>query len=142
MYNKIMIATDGSDNARLALEHTAELARLTGSKEAYVVHVCTSCSVDLDPDESNMEVANAIASAAAATMEAAGLKTTIHVETDYPPESVANALIDLAESSGADLVVLGSRGLSEFKGMLMGSVSSKVVQKANCPVLVIKSQDA
>lgn len=142
MYNKIMIATDGSENARMALEHAAELARLTGSKEAYVVHVCTSCSVDLDRDESNMEAANAIALAAAGIMEKAGLKTSTRVETDYPPESVANALIDLAESSGADLVVLGSRGLSEFKGMLMGSVSSKVVQKASCPVLVIKSQDA
>lgn len=140
MYDKIMIATDGSENARLALNHAAELARLAGSKEAYIVHVCTSCSVDLDPDEKNLEAAKAIVREAADIMKQAGLSTTGHVETGYPPESVGHAIIDLAASEQADLLILGSRGLSEFKGMLMGSISSKVVQKASCPVLVIKEQ--
>ncbi|RJQ42222.1 MAG: universal stress protein [Gaiellales bacterium] len=140
MYDKIMIATDGSENARLAVRHAAELARLTGSSEALIVHVCTSCSVDLDPDESNLEAAKEIVREAADVMKEAGLSTTGHVETAYPPESVGNAIIDIAGSEKADLVVLGSRGLSEFKGMLLGSVSSKVVQKTDCPVLVIKGE--
>jgi nucleotide-binding universal stress UspA family protein len=139
MYRKIMIATDGSDNAKMAVEHAAELARLTGSKEAFIVHICTACGTDLDPDEENMEAANDIVQEAAALMEAAGLDVAVHVETEYPPESVGNAIIEIAFDQQADLVVMGSRGLSEFKGMLLGSVSSKVVQKAACPVLVLKS---
>lgn len=139
MYEKIMIATDGSENAELAVNHAAELARLAGSKEALIVHVCTACSADLDPDEDNLEAANDIAEAAAAVLGAEGLKVETLVETDYPPESVGNAIIDISKEHKADLVVLGSRGLSEFKGMLLGSVSSKVVQKASCPVLVIKN---
>lgn len=138
MYDKIMIATDGSENADHAVEHAAELARLTGSRDALVVHVCTACTADLDPDEENLEVANEIVRKAGAVMEAAGLNVATRVETEYPPESVGNAIIDIAGNEGADLLVLGSRGLSEFKGMLLGSVSNKVVQKADCPVLVIK----
>lgn len=138
MYDKIMIATDGSENARLAVEHAAELAVLAGSREAIVVHICTSCSVDLDPDEKNLEASKAIVREAADVIKQAGLQATGRVETGYAPESVANAIIELAESEAVDLLVLGSRGLSEFKGILMGSVSSKVIQKVKCPVLVIK----
>lgn len=141
MYEKILIATDGSKNAQRAVEHAAELARLAGSREAMVVHVCTSCSVDLDPDESNLEAAKAIVREASDLLKEAGLATTGHVETEYPPESIGNAIIDLAAAEKVDLVVLGSRGLSEFKGMLLGSVSNKVVQKASCPVMVIKGPE-
>ena len=140
MYEKILIATDGSENARLAVAHAAELAQLAGSREAFIVHVCTSCSVDLDPEELNLEAAKAIVREAADVLKEAGLSTTGHVETGYPPEAVGNAIIDLADAEKAELVVLGSRGLSEFRGMLLGSVSNKVVQKAGCPVLVIKGK--
>jgi nucleotide-binding universal stress UspA family protein len=139
MYNKIMISTDGSENAEVAVKHAAELARLTASSEALVVHICTACNADLDPDEANMETANKIVRQAGAILEEAGLEVATHVETGYPPESIGNAIIDIASEQQVDLLVLGSRGLSEFKGMLLGSVSNKVVQKVSCPVLVIKN---
>lgn len=139
MYEKILVATDGSQNAKDAVEHAAELGRLAGTKEAIIVHVCTACSADLDPDESIMELAKSIVREAGETFRLAGIQTTKRVETEYPPESVGNAILEVSDAVGADLVVLGSRGLSEFKGMLLGSVSHRVVQKANCPVLVIKS---
>ena len=64
------------------------------------------------------------------------------VEMDYPPEEVGEAIVEIANNEKADLLVLGSRGLSEFKGMLLGSVSHKVLQRSDCPVLVIKRAEA
>jgi len=54
---------------------------------------------------------------------------------DAPP---ADAVVEIARAEGADILVIGSRGLGRIKGMLLGSVSQKVVQDAPCAVLVVK----
>lgn len=138
MFEKILVATDGSENAGHALDYAAELAGLTGSEEVIVLHICVGCTADVDPDEKNLEAANRIAADAVEKLAEAGVNAQPIVETDYPPESVGNAIIDRASAEEVGLVVLGSRGLTEFKGMLLGSVSNKVVHGAACPVLVIK----
>ena len=74
-------------------------------------------------------------------MAAEGVLIRTVVEMDYPPEEVGEAIIDIATNEAADLVVLGSRGLSEFKGILLGSISHKVLQRVDCPVLVIKNKE-
>lgn len=142
MFKKILVAADGSDNAARAIEYTAELARMANAEKVMVLHVCIGCSADLDPDEQNLEAANRIVSEAAATLNEAGVNASTTVETDYAPESIGNAVIELAAAEDMELIVLGSRGLSEFKGMLLGSVSNKVVHGAACPVLVIKDDTA
>jgi nucleotide-binding universal stress UspA family protein len=59
-----------------------------------------------------------------------------------PPASriLAVSVVTLAEESGADLIVVGARGLSAVKGWLLGSVSTAVVHHAPCPVLVVKGR--
>ncbi|MDP9290179.1 MAG: universal stress protein [Thermoproteota archaeon] len=52
--------------------------------------------------------------------------------------SIVGAVVDYAEHEGADLIVIGSRGLSGFKKLLLGSVASGVVTYAHCPVMVVK----
>lgn len=52
--------------------------------------------------------------------------------------SVEGTIVDYAENENIDLIVIGTRGRSGFKRMLLGSVASKVVTYATCPVLVIK----
>ncbi len=138
MFKRILVATDGSENASRAIEYAAELARLAGSEEVLLLHICIGCTADLDPEEKNLEAANRIVAEAAETLNEAGISTRTRVETDYPPESVGNAVIDIAKSEESDLIIIGSRGLTEFKGMLLGSVSNKVVHGAPCPVMVIK----
>lgn len=140
MYEKIIVATDGSDNAEKAIEHAASLAEMVKTSEVIVLHVCTACSADMDPEETHLETAKAIVRDAGEVIKAAGVSVTRRVETDYPIETVGNAIVDIAAAEDAELIILGSRGLSEFKGMLLGSVSSRVVQKAICPVLVVKSE--
>jgi nucleotide-binding universal stress UspA family protein len=54
------------------------------------------------------------------------------------PTSIVGAIVDYAERDDIDLIVVGSRGLSGFKKLLLGSVASGVVTYAHCPVLVVK----
>jgi nucleotide-binding universal stress UspA family protein len=62
------------------------------------------------------------------------LKTEVVVS----PTSVVGAIVDYAERENVDLIVIGSRGRTGFKKMLLGSVASDVVTYAHCPVLVVK----
>ena len=141
MYKKILVATDGSRTAAAAVEHAAGLARSTRTKEVVVLHVCPACTPEVDPDSKNRETAAEIVRAAGEVVAAEGVGVRTVVEMDYPPEDVGEAIIDIAARENADLVIMGSRGLSEFKGILLGSVSHKVLQRIACPVLVIKSLD-
>lgn len=140
MYAKILVATDGSENAVMAVEHAAEVARMAGSTEVLIVHVCPACTADLDPDDKNRELAEVIVQDAGKVITEAGIPVRTRVEIDASPELTGNALVDIASEEEVDLIVIGSRGLSEFKGMLLGSISNKVLQKAHCPVLVIKGE--
>ena len=106
-----------------------------------MLHVCPACTPEVDPDSKNRETAAEIVRAAGEVVAAEGVGVRTVVEMDYPPEDVGEAIIDIAARENADLVIMGSRGLSEFKGILLGSVSHKVLQRVPCPVLVIKSVD-
>lgn len=139
MYKKILIATDGSETADAAVKHAAYIARAAGADEVVVLHVCPACTPELDPDSKNRDTAAEIVKKAGESIAAEGIVVRTMVEMDYPPEEVGEAVVDIATSENVDLLILGSRGLSEFKGILLGSVSHKVLQKASCPVLVIKA---
>ncbi|MBE0428510.1 MAG: universal stress protein [Thermoleophilia bacterium] len=142
MFDRMIVATDGSASARTAVKHASELARLAGTSEVLIIHVCPACSVDLDPDEVNRRLASGIVDEAAKAFEGAEAGVRTMIDVDYPPESLGSAIVEIAKRENADLIVLGSRGLSEFRGMLLGSVSSKVVQHASCPVLIVKQPEA
>lgn len=141
MFEKVLVATDGSDTAKSAVRHASEIARMAGSKEVLIVHVCPACNVELDPDESNRQLAESILTDASEAFSGTGSAVRTLVEIDYPQESLGTAIVDIAQREKTDLIVLGSRGLSEFRGMMLGSVSSKVVQHAGCPVLIVKNHE-
>ena len=60
------------------------------------------------------------------------------VDAEVVEGPAASAILDMAESRAPDLLVVGARGLSTWKGLVRGSVSQAVTQRAACPVLVIK----
>ena len=52
--------------------------------------------------------------------------------------NIARSILDVADEQGSDMIVMGSRGLGLLKGVLIGSVSQKVVEEAQIPVMVVK----
>ncbi len=71
-------------------------------------------------------------------VRAAGVEVDEIVREGYP----ATVIEEEAVHQNADLIVIGSRGLSGLKHLLVGSIASRVVQKAHCPVMTVKSKDA
>jgi nucleotide-binding universal stress UspA family protein len=71
-------------------------------------------------------------------LRAAGLQVEAVVREGYP----ATVIVDEAESQRADLIVIGTHGLSGLKHLLLGSIAERVVQKAPCPVLAVKKRVA
>ncbi len=72
----------------------------------------------------------------AAKLKKRGLKVEAVVREGY----AATAIVDEAASQGADLIVIGTHGLSGLKHLLLGSIAERVVQKADCPVLTVKTR--
>lgn len=140
MYDKILVATDGSEIATAAVAQAAALASALGAGEVVVLHVCPACTLELDPDSSNRKKATEVVKTATDLLTSKGVNTRSIVEMDYPFEEVGEAILDITEREGADLLVLGSRGLSEFRGILLGSVSHKVLQNVGCPVLIVREK--
>lgn len=138
MYNKILVPTDGSDNSMFALKQAIKLAGITGA-EITIMHV-----LDIPPqvksimgDEINVKVEEAGAAVmkkAAEICKSSGVSFMEKMVWGVPEYEIVREV----DSGRFDLVVIGSRGLGEVKGWLLGSVSRRVVRHARCPVLVIK----
>ena len=72
---------------------------------------------------------------AAAVAQAAGVPSAVHARQGDP----ADAILDVAEETGADLVVVGNKGMTGAKRFLLGSVPNKISHHAPCGVLIIRT---
>jgi len=138
---KIVLATDGSREAKLAAATAADLAKSTGS-ELHVLYVGEA----LNPYAEEVGLAGAEAGdferqardlleAEAERVRAAGAALA---QAYLSRGKVDHEVVTLAEEIGAGLVVLGSRGRGGIRRALMGSVSDSVVRHSHCPVLVVR----
>jgi nucleotide-binding universal stress UspA family protein len=146
MFQKILLASDGSEFALRAAQATAELAKALGSSVT-ILHVFAmpvmqmavpgSPGVDIDPgtvSEYIEQVQDSVARRTGRVLEEAGVAYETLNEVGHPAE----AIVRIAEDDGYDLIVMGSRGMTEIKSFLLGSVSDKVSHHAHCPVLIVK----
>ena len=141
----ILLATDGSEEGKLATQAATELSRDTGS-EVHVVYVLPSPTQlighHLYPQETRESViAGAERDAETFLKEQAeqitsngGKVTETHLRSGDPDKEI----IRTAEGLGAGLIVMGSRGIGAITRTLIGSVSDSVVKHAHCPVLVVR----
>ena len=141
----ILLATDGSDEGKLATQAAAELSRDTGS-EVHVVYVLPSPAQlighHLYPDDVRESlIGGAERDAETFLKEQAerigsdgGKVAETHLRSGDPDKEILRT----AESLGVGLIVIGSRGLGALSRALMGSVSDSVVKHAHCPVLVVR----
>ena len=138
---KILLATDGSNDAELAARAAADLSEGTGA-ELHVVHAWRPlphyADPSLVPEEYHPpfeEGARKLLDEQVGRIERAG--GTI-AESHLAMGRSVDAIIDLGEKIEAGLLVLGSRGLGPVRRLVMGSVSEGVVHHARCPVLVVR----
>lgn len=140
MFEKILLAVDGSDHALHAARVAADLARAMKSKEFRIVVVYDSIPPYLgEPNmqsaiDARMKEAQFILHAA---VEAVG-DVPAGVHTELIEGSSADAIINVAVTRASDVIVMGSRGLGTLAGLLLGSTSQKVVSHAPCPVLIVR----
>src|SRR5438874_685610 len=144
VYSCIVVGTDGSDTAAEAVRHAAELARIHGARlnvvSAYSATLSSKLQAEREllPEEERWmvspgEQAERVLVEAAKTIEAT---TGVSVETHALPGDPAEVIIQLAETLGAELVVVGNKGMSGITRVLLGRVPSKVAHHASCSVLI------
>lgn len=135
----IVVGVDGSPSSILALQRAQHLATaLSTTLEAihvwqYQPYMDTGYVIEVEPAENAVRVLAEATAAAFGTDVPAGLKQVAR------QGSAAKVLLDA--SHDAEILVVGSRGLGGFVGLLLGSVSSQCAEHAHCPVLVVHSRD-
>jgi nucleotide-binding universal stress UspA family protein len=137
----IVVGVDGSESARAALRFAVEEARLRSARMRVVAawHVPTTvyqgAYVPTNPSLGEELETSTRRAVEAALGELSDVAEDIVVETVVREGQAAQILIEEAES--ADLLVLGSRGLGGFRGLLLGSVSQQCAHHASCPLVIV-----
>jgi nucleotide-binding universal stress UspA family protein len=142
MFKKILIAIDGSPASGEAIRYAEELGRCFRS-EIFVLHVHEreSGRAGAFPLESIQEADRLVAEAVKAFRDAGFAGATGEVQHAIYGHA-AKHIVDTAQGKGCDLIVMGSRGLSDIAGLMLGSVTHKVLQLAPVPVFVARGNKA
>ena len=146
MFSSIVVGTDGSDTATQAVRQAIELARSVGARielvsayepvsDARLREESLPVPEDLQWIVNPREDVEATLEAAAGEIRAAGVEVEVFPRQGDP----ADAILDVAEERGSDLIVLGNKGMTGAKRFLLGSVPNKVSHHAPCSVLIIRT---
>lgn len=141
MYKVILWATDGSENSDLALEHVRRLAELEGSR-VIAVHVkemavgrASGYPVRVDEDEIEQKIRGQVEE-----LKGAGVDVELELGSTSAG-GAAHALADLAAETNSEVIVVGTRGQGPLTGLLLGSVTHRLLHIASCPVLAVPPAD-
>jgi nucleotide-binding universal stress UspA family protein len=142
MYDRIIVATDGSDNAQRAARHALDLARRYGAElhAVYVVETRTgydNAIVDPDVVRENLREEGREALTAVETESGADVSVVTSIREGVPHEE----LLTYVDDRGIDLAVVGAKGRSAFKTILLGSTTEALLRADRVPVLVVDSTD-
>ena len=135
MAGEIVLGQDGSEGSGQALTVACELAKQLDRKLviAYAYEVSKLGGEVQDLARSLREHGEGVTSEAAAKASEAGVDSETVIESG----NIADALARLAEQRGASMIVVGSRGESSIRGLVLGSVAHKLLHLASTPVLVV-----
>ena len=138
MINQILVPVDGSDSSDRAVAQAISIAELCNSKINFLyvaninqlaINACLS-----DAILAAVKKAGDVILERAVNMLPSEFKCETFSETGAP----AVVILDFEKKIAADLIVMGSRGLGLVKGVILGSVSQYIIERASCPVLVVK----
>jgi len=146
VFRCIVVGTDGSDTATQAVRQAIELARAVGARidlvsayepvsDARLREESVQVPKDLQWMINPRDDVQATLDAAATEIRAAGVEVEVFALQGDP----ADAILDVAEERGSDLIVIGNKGMTGAKRFLLGSVPNKVSHHAPCSVLIIRT---
>jgi len=140
VFQKILVPLDGSEHSGRALDVSIELAKKLDSKLALFIVYSLTGAAGPDRETYVMMVQRARDSSRKILAEAeAKVKSEgIEVETEFTEGDAVQEIVKKSKEGKFDLIVMGARGLSTIKKILIGSVSEGVIKRALCPVLIVK----
>jgi nucleotide-binding universal stress UspA family protein len=134
LFRRIVVGYDGSDHSKKALEIAVDLAKRYGAEIIVITVVDIASSTDPSVIKIAEDAAGQISSEASEKLSKEGIEHSSIIRHGDPGVEIVEA----AEENKADLIVVGSRGLSTLRRLILGSVSRKVINKSKIPVLVVK----
>jgi len=141
-YQRIMIATDGSELGKKAVVTGIDIAKLSGAK-VYAVYVVTPVAYtarDLGWVRASMENFRAEGKRATAFVEDIAKAANVEVESVILEGHPAEEIVEFAEHNGMDFIVMVTLGKTGFDRFLLGSVAENVIRHSKTPVLVVKGE--
>jgi nucleotide-binding universal stress UspA family protein len=139
MFERVLLAVDGSEHSERAIAMAIDIAGKSHG-EIVVVHVREHVvnrggSWDVEtPEDAEAILERAGEEIARAGVEVRKQSCRSLVGAGY----VAESIVDVAEAAGSDLIVMGSRGISDLRGLLLGSVTHKVLHLSTKPLLLAR----
>jgi nucleotide-binding universal stress UspA family protein len=146
MFRSIVVGTDGSETARKAVDEAIDLAKAVGAalclvsayepvSKARLKEEARQTPDDLQWMVNPREEVDETLSDAADIVRDAGVEVEVFAREGDP----ADAILDVAEERGADLIIVGNKGMTGARRFLLGSVPNRVSHHAPCSVLIIRT---
>jgi nucleotide-binding universal stress UspA family protein len=143
-YRNVVVGTDGSETAELAVREAAELAKSAGARliivTAFTPHPEQEARLqERVPEDIRWMITDATSADERARRGRAIAKEVgvAEIKTAVDSADPAEMLINTAENSGGDLIVVGSKGMTSAKRFILGNVPNKVSHHAPCDVLIV-----
>jgi nucleotide-binding universal stress UspA family protein len=146
LFTRIVVGTDGSETAAEAVKQAVDLAKLSGAGLSIVSAYAPvpkrrlegeqqGAPADVQHEIGPREDVNLVLDAAAADARKEGIDVQTHpVEADP-----TDAILNVAEEAGADLIVVGNKGMTGARRFLLGSVPNNVSHHAPCSVMIVRT---
>ena len=146
MFTRIVVGTDGSDTAREAVRQATDLAKLAGATLSIVSAYAPVSGKRVGAEQQGApqdvqygigprEDINLVLDSAAADAKKDGIEAQTHPVEGDPAEAILN----VAEQTGADLIVVGNKGMAGARRFLLGSVPNKVSHHAPSSVIIVRT---
>lgn len=138
MIQNILVPIDGSEYSDRAVEHAVSLAEVYGAK-LHFLYVASTNQLAINASLSDailaaVKKAGQVILDRAADLVPEGIEYNAVQETGMPAVSI----LDYIRDNSIDMVVMGSRGLSVVQGIFLGSISQYVMERAKCPIVIVK----
>ncbi|HEU4904632.1 MAG TPA: universal stress protein [Solirubrobacterales bacterium] len=146
MFSRIVVGTDGSETAAEAVRQAVDLAKLAGAQlsivSAYepvsnrrIQSEQEGAPADVQYEIGPREDVNLVLEAAAAAAKKGGLEVQTHPVEGGP----ADAILNVAEETDADLIVVGNKGMTGARRFVLGSVPNNISHHAPCSVMIVRT---